>query len=321
MIFAIVLTLLALLTDASTSHAAIYGLDDRRDVVTDPWATKMASGTAMLISPVFTKTDAAGKLSFDFPRLDTTDSYNVCKEEKFASQPSAYLGCTGFLISPTLLVTAGHCMVNTGEMQDTVNPQCRDFQWLLDYRADLAGHVPVTGVAPSNVVGCKRLVYAIHSSTYDPLTKLTHFDRDFAIVELDRPVTGRPYFKLATGFVQPGDRIAKIGYPLGQAAKVTGGGTVVEVMHPQFARTTMDAVGGDSGGPVVSAKNGEVVGILVRAFPDDFYEPRGRDCQKFNVCTQDLKSCKANDFLYPVGSQIQNVLAISSKLKELGLDF
>ncbi|HVK61557.1 MAG TPA: serine protease [Bdellovibrionales bacterium] len=295
------------------SQAAIYGVDDRVEANQSVVAKRFSSAMAMMISPVYMKQAADQTWSVDYPVSSSDDGYGICPSERFAVQPASTLTCTGFLIAPNLLVTAGHCMVNVGEAVDVQNPQCRDFHWLFDFMTDVNGRVQTTGIAPERVVRCKRVVYAVHEGRYDPKTQITHPGKDFAIVELETAQPHRAVLPLANSFVKPREAISSFGYPLGLALKSMGTASVVEQTHPEYARTTLDTLSGNSGSPVLNTKN-EVVGIVVRAFPDDFVDVPGMACSKLNRCTQDLRSCTEADPRFPIGSQIQSILSVRDRL-------
>ncbi|MEQ1874993.1 MAG: serine protease, partial [Bdellovibrionia bacterium] len=112
-------------------------------------------------------------------------------------------------------------------------------------------------VAQENLFRCRRIV----------AREKTEF-LDYAFLELDRPVTGRPYFQLdVKKEVEVGDRVFVIGSPIGLPAKI-GDGYVREGEDESFD-TNLDTYEGNSGSPVFSLQNGLIVGILVNG-EDDF---------------------------------------------------
>lgn len=100
---------------------------------------------------------------------------------------------------------------------------------------------------------------------------------DMALIKLD--ARGLPYLKLLPedNMAEAGDEIALFGYPLGEEVadsrfllnhSITKG-TVASVQVKNGLETTLIdllAVQGNSGGPIIMAKTGEVVGILLGAF-------------------------------------------------------
>ena len=46
------------------------------------------------------------------------DALNLCKEERFREQPIGAF-CSGFLVGPDLIVTAGHCIKNSNDLANT----------------------------------------------------------------------------------------------------------------------------------------------------------------------------------------------------------
>lgn len=303
--------------EVSPAGALIIARDRRVEVESRADISQRAAAIAMWLSPVYTEKNSDGSLQLKFaPMTSVSNSYGVCAEERFSNQPTNPVACTGFLISPTLLVTAGHCMVNYGEVSNAVTPQCSDFGWLFDYRVDSrrigingSAGVNLTHVARSRVARCKRVIKAEFTYLVNPITKTTIFENDYALIELDQPASGRQPLALETKSVQVGDRVSMIGYGFGLPAKYSSGGQVIESRYPEYFRTDLGALGGDSGAPVMN-ENAKVVGILVRAFPDaDLVDQKLRHCSTLNTCdsTRAGAHCDQNQSHYAIGSEIQRI--------------
>jgi hypothetical protein len=286
-----------------SAEALIFGPDDREVALRNPSRAKIARATAIMISPVFYSENLSSTLDLDLQLISDPEGFNLCKEERFALEPHVDVSCTGFLVAPNLLVTAGHCMVNHGVSRDERNAHCESFSWLFDFVADANGVTRTRGVPKENLFHCRRVVYAELDYDYDRVRDMYSYRRDIAIVELDRPAVGRDALPIAAREARVGESLGMMGFPTGLPMKWTGNGRVTGRAGPEAMRTNLDAFGGNSGSPVLNGR-GEVAGILVRGFPlDDFFiDPTG--CRRPNRC--DLNGrCQVDEGRYPVGIEIQ----------------
>jgi subtilisin-like proprotein convertase family protein len=254
----------------------IYGDDNRMDLfdqrMTAEWR-ELAKSTAILMKKTDLATDPsrAGQMKVTAERFG--DAMNLCSTERFIEQPTPGF-CSGFLVGPDIMVTAGHCV----EAPDS----CSGTAFVFDYGyndplADLMS------VPAGNVYGCKEII----AQELDRDTK-----NDFAVVRLDRPVTGRTPLKFRKeGEVQRGDKLLVIGHPSGLPTKVAPGANVrsSSAEQPYFV-ANLDTYGGNSGSAVFNETTGEVEGILVRG-ETDFTFVDG--CAKSYVCTND--GCRGED--------------------------
>ncbi len=304
----IFLTTLAL-TQAS---AAVFGTDDRVEAISRPNLFLQTKSTAMWVSNVYVTPQSAPAvgvletISLDFPSL--AENQNLCADEKFAHQPSSPINCTGFLVASDLLVTAGHCSILEGEIAAEANPYCTDFKWMFNFAADAFGRLPDLSRFPlSDLVGCKKVLYAIHNPIYHKETDSYTYVKDFSLIQLDRKVMDHPIIPIADKPAPAvGDSISLIGYPSGLPAKIVTG-SVTETADPNFFRANMTIFGGNSGSPVFN-KKGEVIGILVRQFPEsDFVLDPIKNCSRSNVCDRNGKNCLSNEVVDQPGAQIQRI--------------
>lgn len=263
---------------------AAFGSDDRRDIFqTDTKIKKYSSGVANWQSPVFYELTETG-LQLDFPTLE--EDSNLCRGEKFIKQPTAMISCTGFLVAPDLLLTAGHCIVNIGEAKDEVTPQCSDFNWMFDFKYDRHPRENLlVDKDPNSMVKCKNVIYAIHEEEGKR--------RDFALLKLNRKLSNRYIFPIDKNYVEKGDKVALLGHPSGLPMKFSGAARVLRTREDaQFYEANLDSYGGNSGSPVFNIK-GELRGILVRG-PADFYLDERRNCARWNRCAVNGKNCKSD---------------------------
>lgn len=289
------------------ASAAIYGSDSRQ-------FTRHRSVAVMIANNMI----APSKASKNLVDLDTDTLENnqyMCSSERFSKVQSFYVSCTGFLIAPDLLMTAGHCAVNFGEVNDKANPYCTDFSWYFDFEADAGGATITKNIPAENIYACEKIMRASHASI--PVSdKEIIFKDDFAIVKLKRTVNNRTPIKLSTQRPAVGDAISMVGHPLGGPKIATQGKILAD--EPAYLRAAISGFEGNSGSPVFNSK-GEAFGILVRGYPPGLIDRADNACRVINRCSADASHCTQNDpDGQPAGDHIMPLDLIPELIK-LGL--
>ena len=217
--------------------------------------------TKVLFTPIVQKGSAAG-ISF-------------CEGTRFIDQPNAGM-CSGFLIAPDLMVTAGHCV--------EIENFCDDYRWVFEYQIDKETQTAGVDVNPENIYSCKKV---ISSALVGPLSL------DYAVVQLDRRVTGREPLDINNNVkVTDKQSLLVIGSPSGLPLKVATGANVRKNTHPSFFSANLDTFQGNSGSAVFNADTGVVEGILVRG-ENDYVPNQLKMCVEVNVCKSD--ACRGED--------------------------
>jgi V8-like Glu-specific endopeptidase len=278
----LVATLAITLQSAFAGPNVIYGKDDRKDVyqVSNSLHLTLAKSTAgMIRKSMFIPGMTAN--TFDLQNSTTLErGQNICATEKFSQQMLAPT-CSGFLIGPDTLVTAGHCYNSF----DKVENVCKDFAWVFDYDMKSAAHNPTKKISIANIYNCKSVVAVQRDNLYD-----------FAIIKLDRKVVGRAPLKFrSSGKLSNTASLVVIGHPTGLPTKITANGKVTLNTEPTRFSTTLDTFHGNSGSAVFDATTGQVEGILIMGKSDyrpSIYSNPG-SCQVANICDEKASNCSA----------------------------
>lgn len=250
----------------------IYGPDDRRDVyeITDPAVLAAWDSTVALIS-VFDLFDIGGGM-YQLPPTTFGETYGLCESEPYRNQPNP-AWCSGFLVAPDLVATAGHCVSDQGT--------CSQVAFVFGFRM-LDANTPVTVIPASEVYFCAGIVAREQRGD----------GSDWALVRLDRPVEGHvPLPIRRTGKIADNQAVFVIGHPSGLPAKIAGGANVRDNNPVPYFVANLDTYGGNSGSAVFNAQTLEVEGILVRGAQDFVYTPE--NCWVSNRCPDD--GCRGED--------------------------
>lgn len=245
----------------------IYGQDNRYDVYeyNDPRVVELSRSTVALIK----KSDL--NLNLDYyriPYVTYEESQVLCSYERFADQPTAAF-CSGFLVAPNKIITAGHCIQTKAD--------CEETRFVFNYRmVDKENYY--SGF--KNVYSCKRVLGQ----------NMDKKGIDFAVIELDRDVTDKEPLKLADNEnLQVSRSVLAIGHPAGLPTKITDNGRIRTVSYSNGTFVTnLDTFGGNSGSAVFNARTLEVEGILVRGETD--YVKDGNSCKRENRIGEDTGS-------------------------------
>ena len=279
------LVLSTLVLTAQTAFAGtnvIYGQDDRKDVfqTSNSLHLKLAKSTAgMIKKSMFAKGITPN--TFDLKNTVSLErGQNICVGEKFSQQQLAPI-CSGFLVGPDTLVTAGHCYNSFA----TVAQNCADFAWVFDYDMKSSSHNPTKNISIANVYTCKQVVSVQRDGLYD-----------FAIIKLDRKVVGRAPLKFrSTGKLSGSESLVVIGHPSGLPTKIAANGKITRNDEATRFSTTLDTFHGNSGSAVFNASTGQVEGILIMGKND--YQPslasNPGSCKTVNVCDSRAENCSA----------------------------
>ena len=270
-------TILALSSIISASYAKektasiIYGDDNRIETFeADPKLQKLASSTAGMLMKI--EAIDLGD-AYMLPPKSLGDAMGLCKDEKFSDQPSS-VSCSGFLVGPDLLVTAGHCVTNQA--------RCEEVSFVFDYKLETKTKKTKMIVPKNKVYGCKKLIDA-------KLENLPGDKRDYALIKLDRIVKGkRPLKFRSSGLIEDHSSLVVIGHPSGLPQKVAGDAKVFRNNEDQaYFVTNLDTFGGNSGSAVFNEKTGLIEGILVRGAKDYKRDPKNK-CIVVNTEAHDI---------------------------------
>jgi len=259
-------------TDGKVTSNVIYGTDGRLDVyqLTDDRLKKLAESTVALIK----STSIAASSTAGFNLITGSNfgtQMNLCSSEKFREQDTAAF-CSGSLVAPDLILTAGHCI--------EVASDCQSTSLVFGFAIKSVGVLPKQ-VSSSEIYKCKEIVKTIRNNS----------GQDFAVIRLDRPVLNHAVLQLRqSGEMSVGDGLVVIGHPVGLPTKVTTGGKVRSIANAEFLVASVDTYGGNSGSAVFNEQTGLIEGILVRGEQD--FVTQG-NCTVSNVCVEG--ACRGED--------------------------
>jgi hypothetical protein len=201
------------------------------------------------------------------------DEENLCECEKYLNQPVVSNG-TGFLVDPSIIVTAAHCI-------DENNINKYKFVFGFDTLKDGSTRIIIEN---KNIVGASRILgRRIEDST----------GIDWAVIQLETPIL--EIDPLSCDFddsITTSDSVYCIGHPSGLPKKVSTDGIITEVDH-YFFTANIDTYAGNSGSPVFHNNTHKVVGILVRGEENDFIKVG--DCYQSQRCL--YNNCAGEDIM------------------------
>ncbi len=237
------------LADEATAQEdpLVYGADDRREYyqVTDPTQLNLANSTVSLMTS--SKLTLSGGNYLISTSSTLASSQGVCTSEPYRAQPTPAF-CTGFVVGPDLIATAGHCVTSSN---------CASTRFVFGFNLPAAGTVQTT-VPTGEVYNCASIVSRVQTTT-----------NDYAVIRVNRTITGHAPLPIRrSGAVAVGDPLVVAGHPSGLPLKVAGGATVRSTSAANYFEANVDTYGGNSGSPVINATTGVVEGILVRGNTD-----------------------------------------------------
>jgi hypothetical protein len=254
----------------------IYGVDNRLDLyqVSDVRRLALADSTVALVSTNDVK-DVNGVSYLNLEAYATSQGTPLCPTERFYKQ-SLVAFCSGFLVAPNVIATAGHCIhTDTGDMND-----CSMTKIVFGFSIDNSNGVTPSSVPTSEVYSCKKIIR--REETPDA--------QDYAVIELDRNVVNHTPLKMRTsGDPLMTDQLMVIGHPAGLPTKVADG-ALIRSIQPSFIQASLDTYEGNSGSAVFNTRTNEVEGILVRGERDYVLQ---NGCLVSNVCPQN--GCRGED--------------------------
>ncbi|MBK6579884.1 MAG: trypsin-like peptidase domain-containing protein [Sandaracinaceae bacterium] len=194
-------------------EAVVYGEDDRTDVYAHPSASLRSLATESIVAlvPGSDLTDN-GDGTWDLASAFTLEeAFDLCDDQRFLTQPTSAF-CSGTLVAPDVIVTAGHCMESMAD--------CLETSFVFDYLYTADG--VLAELEDDDVYNCAEILAQENGVI------------DYAYLRLDRPVVGHTPATLSAGIgdtcrnVEDGEAVTVLGFGSGLPLKIDDGGNVTD---------------------------------------------------------------------------------------------
>ena len=235
---------------AFAKQQTVYGADNRRETFgLTGFQGQAARSTVAIIGVEQLRKDGQ---FFVISAPPLSEAQGLCPGQRFAQQPTAAY-CSGALVGPRLVATAGHCISSADQAS---------FRFVFGYRMADATRA-VRRIPAADVYTATQIVARQETAT-----------ADYALVRLDRAVSGRQPLRIArTDILAPGLQVYLLGHPSGLPRKIAGNASVTDNRSRTRFTTNLDTFGGNSGSPIFALPSNLLVGVLVAGEVD--YVPRG----------------------------------------------
>lgn len=277
----------------SQPSRGVFGSDDRKEVKDAEGYEDFVRATAVMISKesIYNNEFYAWSLRDLLKNEFGTDKFD--SSVKYLDQPTVGT-CTGFLIAPGILVTAGHC-INSME-------EANEYVWVFDYTNE------------SDFIDGNRLkfkpenIFEVESIITSKLDDNT--DDDYAFLRLKETSMRAPYRFRTSGTVLENGAINTIGCPTGLPLKFSTNAVVVDNSPKNWFKSDIDSFPGNSGGPVFD-QNGFIEGILVRgAVTYSAADGKYTGDYKYDEACNCIKTVQWDKVGYTAGCQAHKINAV-----------
>ncbi len=261
-----------------SGKADIYGADDRRDLSheTSPSVREVGDSTVAILNRYRVRPEGDHHMRLPSRTLaskkEALYGLPLCDGERFKEEPAA-ASCSGFLIAPDLVATAGHCV--------SIDTPCDQLAFAFGF--DKRDGDP-TLIDRRDYRQCKAVVGHLfdRESTRGRALDDMRLYSDWAVVQLDAPVDHRVPLTIRGTKITEGERVYAVGHPGGVPTKVTSGSVVDD--HELWFNTDLDIYAGNSGS-VIADSNGQAVGIVSRGSGGASYTYNAsRTCMTSKTC-------------------------------------